>query len=249
MPDPRLAPLVLSDDERRTLENWSRRRSTAQGAALRARIVLACAEGGSNTAVAARLGVSRGTVVIWRARFLARRLDGLGDEPRPGVPRTITDAQVEEVIVRTLEEVPEGSTHWSKRELARRVGISPTSVHRIWRSFGLQPWRTEGFKISPDPLLIDKIRDVVGLYLAPPANAVVFAVDEKPQIQALQRTAPVLPMIPGTPERRSFDYVRHGTVDPVRRAEHGHRQGHRQAVRPAPGSRLPGLPRRDRPAD
>jgi transposase len=213
MPDPRLAPLVLSDDERRTLENWSRRRSTAQGAALRARIVLACAEGGSNTAVAARLGVSRGTVVIWRARFLARRLDGLGDEPRPGVPRTITDAQVEEVIVRTLEEVPEGSTHWSKRELARRVGISPTSVHRIWRSFGLQPWRTESFKISPDPLLIDKIRDVVGLYLAPPANAVVFAVDEKPQIQALQRTAPVLPMIPGTPERRSFDYVRHGTVD------------------------------------
>ncbi len=213
MPDPRLAPLVLSDDERRTLENWSRRRSTAQGTALRARIVLACAAGGSNTAVAARLGVSRGTVVIWRARFLARRLDGLGDEPRPGVPRTITDAQVEEVIVRTLEEVPEGSTHWSKRALARRVGISPTSVHRIWRSFGLQPWRTEGFKISPDPLLIDKIRDVVGLYLAPPANAVVFAVDEKPQIQALQRTAPVLPMIPGTPERRSFDYVRHGTVD------------------------------------
>ena len=208
MPDPRLAPLVLSGDERRTLENWSRRRSTAQGTALRARIVLACAAGGSNTAVAARLGVSRGTVTVWRARFLARRLDGLGDEPR-----TSTDAQVEDVVVRTLEEVPEGSTHWSKRELARRVGISPTSVHRIWRSFGLQPHRTEHFKISPDPLLIDKIRDVVGLYLAPPANAAVFAVDEKPQIQALQRTAPVLPMIPGTPERRSHDYVRHGTVD------------------------------------
>jgi len=213
MGDSRLKPLVLSEDERRTLENWVRRRSTAQGLALRARIVLACADGSSNTAVAARLGVNFKTVSRWRARFLRDRLDGLTDDPRPGVPRTITDAQVEEVVVRTLEEVPEGGTHWSKRELARRTGISPTSVHRIWRSFGLQPWRTETFKISPDPLLIDKIRDVVGLYLAPPANAAVFAVDEKPQIQALQRTAPVLPMIPGVPERRSFDYVRHGTVD------------------------------------
>jgi len=213
MGDSRLKPLVLSEDERRTLENWVRRRSTAQGLALRARIVLACADGGSNTAVAARLGVNFKTVSRWRARFLRDRLDGLTDDPRPGVPRTITDAQVEEVVVRTLEEVPEGGTHWSKRELARRTGISPTSVHRIWRSFGLQPWRTETFKISPDPLLTGKIGDVVGLYLAPPANAAVFAVDEKPQIQALQRTAPVLPMIPGVPERRSFDYVRHGTVD------------------------------------
>src|SRR6266568_239102 len=175
MGDNRLEPLVLSDAERRTLENWAKRRKTAQGLALRARIVLACAEGRSNTAVAARLGISRTTVRKWRDRFLARRLDGLGDEPRPGVPRTISDAQVEEVVVRTLEEVPEGATHWSKRELARRVGISATSVHRIWRAFGLQPWRTEEFKISPDPLLIDKIRDVVGLYLAPPANAAVFA--------------------------------------------------------------------------
>ena len=213
MGDSRLKPLVLSEDERRTLENWVRRRSTAQGLALRARIVLACADGSSNTAVAARLGVNFKTVSRWRARFLRDRLDGLTDDSRPGVPRTITDAQVEEVVVRTLEEVPEGGTHWSKRELARRTGISPTSVHRIWRSFGLQPWRTETFKISPDPLLTGKIRDVVGLYLAPPANAAVFAVDEKPQIQALQRTAPVLPMIPGVPERRSFDYVRHGTVD------------------------------------
>ncbi len=204
---------MLSDAERRALENWAKRRKTAQGLALRARIVLACAEGRSNTAVAARLRVSRTTVRKWRARFLARRLDGLGDEPRPGVPRTITDAQVEEVVVRTLEETPEGATHWSKRELARQVGISPASVHRIWRAFGLQPWRTETFKISPDPLLIDKIRDVVGLYLAPPANAAVFAVDEKPQIQALERTAPVLPMMPGVPERRSFDYTRHGTID------------------------------------
>ena len=213
MGDNRLEPLVLSEAERRTLENWAKRRKTAQGLALRARIVLACAEGSSNIAVAARLRVNRGTVTKWRARFLARRLDGLGDQPRPGVPRTITDAQVEEVVVRTLEETPEGATHWSKRELAKRAGISPTSVHRIWRAFGLQPWRTEDFKISPDPLLIDKIRDVVGLYLAPPANAAVFAVDEKPQIQALERTAPVLPMIPGVPERRSHDYVRHGTID------------------------------------
>src|SRR2546425_2938787 len=213
MGDTRLEPLVLSEAERRTLENWAKRRRTAQGLALRARIVLACADGGPNIAVAARLGVSRTTVTKWRARFLARRLDGLGDEPRPGVPRSITDAQVEEVVVRTLEETPEGATHWSKRELAARVGISPTSVHRIWRAFGLQPWRTETFKISPDPLLIDKIRDVVGLYLAPPANAAVFSVDEKPQIQALERTAPVLPMLPGTPERRSHDYERHGTVD------------------------------------
>ena len=162
---------MLSQDERHTLENWAKRRRTAQGLALRARIVLACAEGGSNLAVAARLGVSRNTVSMRRARFLARRLDGLGDEPRPGVPRTITDAKVEEVAVRTLEEVPEGAAHWSKREMARRVGISPTSVHRIWRAFGLQPHRIEDLKISPDPLLIDKIRDVVGLYLAPPANA------------------------------------------------------------------------------
>ncbi|HLX51610.1 MAG TPA: IS630 family transposase [Streptosporangiaceae bacterium] len=213
MGDSRLEPLVLSEAERRTLENWAKRRRTAQGLALRARIVLACADGGPNLAVAARLGVNRGTVSKWRARFLARRLDGLGDEPRPGVPRTITDAQVEEVVVRTLEEVPEGATHWSKRELAKQVGISPASVLRIWHAFGLQPWRTEDFKISPDPLLIDKIRDVVGLYLAPPDGAVVFVVDEKPQIQALERTAPVLPMLPGVPERRSHDYVRHGTID------------------------------------
>ncbi|MFG2659019.1 IS630 family transposase [Streptomyces sp. NPDC048425] len=212
MGDTRLEP-VLSEAERLTLESWSKRRSTAQGLAVRARIVLACANGWNNTVVAARLGVGRDTVRRWRTRFLARRLDGLADEPRPGVPRTITDAQAEEVVVRTLEQTPQGGTHWSKRELAKVVGISPASVLRIWHAFGLQLWRTETFKISPDPFLIDKIRDVVGLYLAPPANAVVFAMDEKPQIQALERTAPVLPMIPGVPERRSFDYVRHGTVD------------------------------------
>src|SRR5690348_16715492 len=152
MPDPRLSPLVLSEDERHTLENWARRRRTAQGLALRARIVLACARGGSNLAVAARLGVNRSTVSTWRARFLARRLDGLGDEPRLGVPRTISDAQVEEVVVRTLEETPEGAAHWSKRELARRVGISLASVHRIWRAFGLQPWRTGEFEITHEPM-------------------------------------------------------------------------------------------------
>ncbi|WP_329246077.1 IS630 family transposase [Streptomyces sp. NBC_01478] len=213
MGDSRLEPLVLSETERLTLLGWARRRTTAQGLAKRARIVLACADGFSNTAVAARLDTDRATVRRWRTRFLRDRLDGLSDDARPGVPRTITDAQVEEVVVRTLEDVPAGGTHWSKRGLARQVGISPTGVHRIWRAFGLQPWRTEDFKISPDPLLIDKIRDVVGLYLAPPAHAVVFSMDEKPQIQALERTAPVLPMLPGVPERRSFDYVRHGTID------------------------------------
>ncbi|MFI0243132.1 IS630 family transposase [Streptomyces sp. NPDC016845] len=213
MGDPRLEPLVLSEDERVVLENWAKRRTTAQGLAKRARIVLACARGWNNTVVAARCDTDRSTVRRWRSRFVRERLDGLADEPRPGVPRSITDAKVEEVVVRTLEEVPEGCTHWSKRDLAKVVGISPTSVHRIWRAFGLQPHRVEEFKISPDPLLIDKIRDVVGLYLAPPAKAAVFCVDEKPQIQALERTAPVLPMIPGTPERRSFDYIRHGTVD------------------------------------
>ncbi|MCU1643561.1 MAG: putative transposase [Nocardia sp.] len=213
MPDPRLKPLVLSEIERRTLTGWESRRSTAQGIALRARIILACATGESNTAVAARLGVASNTVKRWRARFLRERLDGLLDEPRPGVPRTITDTQVEQVVVATLEQVPEAGTHWSKRELAARVGISPSSVLRIWHAFGLAPWRTETFKVSPDPLLIDKIRDVVGLYLAPPVNAAVFCVDEKPQIQALQRHGPVWPMLPGVPERRPFDYIRHDTVD------------------------------------
>ncbi|MEU0992067.1 IS630 family transposase [Streptomyces sp. NPDC005953] len=175
--------------------------------------MLACANGWNNTVVAARLETERKTVARWRTRFLRDRLSGLADEPRPGVPRTITDAQVEEVVVRSLERTPPGGTHWSKREVAKVVGISPASVLRIWHAFGLQPWRTETFKVSPDPFLIDKVRDVVGLYLAPPANAVVFAVDEKPQIQALERTAPVLPMIPGVPERRSFDHIRHGTVD------------------------------------
>jgi transposase len=209
---PRL-PLVLTEAERQTLQGWASRRRTAQGLAQRARIVLMCADGRANTAVAAELGITRETVGKWRNRFVADRFAGLSDHPRPGVPRSIPDAVVEDVVVKTLEEVPQGATHWSKRELAKRVGISPTSVHRIWRAFGLKPWLVDEFTISPDPFLIDKIRDVVGLYLAPPANAAVFSMDEKPQIQALERIAPVLPMVPGTPERRSRDYIRHGTVD------------------------------------
>ncbi|SQE00909.1 conserved hypothetical protein [Parafrankia sp. Ea1.12] len=204
---------MLTGAERRTLQGWASRRRTAQGLAQRARIVLMCAEDRTNTSVAAELGISRDTVGRWRNRFVRHRCAGLSDEPRPGAPRTISDAQVEEVVVRTLEEVPEGATHWSKRELAKRVGISPSSVHRVWRAFGLKPWLVEDFKVSTDPFLIEKVRDVVGLYLDPPRNAAVFSVDEKPQIQALERTAPVLPMVPGTPERRSHDYHRHGTVD------------------------------------
>ncbi len=180
---------MLTDAERRTLQGWASRRKTAQGLAQRARIVLMCADGKTNVAVAAELGITRETAGKWRSRFVTARFAGLSDEPRPGVPRTITDAQIEEVVVRTLEEAPEGATHWSKRELARQTGLSPTTIHRIWRAFGLKPWLVEEFKVSTDPFLIDKVRDVVGLYLAPPANAAVFSVDEKPQIQALERTA------------------------------------------------------------
>jgi transposase len=205
--------LALTDAEQQTLHGWASRRKTAQGLALRSRIVLACAQGTSDTAVAQQLGINRKTVARWRTRFIHHRLQGLCDEPRPGVPRTITDAQIEEVIVRTLEEVPPGATHWSKRELAKVVGLSPTTIHRIWRTFGLAPHKVEDFKVSTDPLFIDKLRDVVGLYLDPPEAALVLSVDEKPQIQAIERTAPVLPMIPGAPERRSHDYHRHGTVD------------------------------------
>jgi transposase len=212
VPSPKLVPLVLSDDERRTLVGWTRRRTTAQALALRSRIVLACAEGGSNTAVAAELGVSRDMVATWRSRFLRDRVDGLVDEPRPGRPRTITDEQVERVVVTTLETTPVNATHWSTRSMAEHVGLNQTAVSRIWRAFGLKPHRVDTFKISKDPLFVDKVRDVVGLYLDPPAAAVVLCVDEKSQIQALDRSAPVLPMLPGVPERQSFDYVRHGTT-------------------------------------
>jgi transposase len=208
-----LAELVLSDDERDTLARWARRHTSAQALAVRCRIVLACAEGGSNTEVAERLGVDRSTVGKWRARFVARRLDGLHDEPRPGGPRSIGDDQVERVIVKTLEETPADATQWSTRSMAKATGMSQSAISRIWRAFGLKPHLVESFKLSPDPLFIDKVRDVVGLYLNPPDAAVVLCADEKSQIQALDRTAPVLPLVPGTPQRRTHDYRRHGTTN------------------------------------
>ena len=207
------AELVLSADERETLERWERRPTSAQALALRCRIVLACAEGGSNTEVAARLGIHRMTVGKWRSRFVARRLDGLHDEPRPGGPRSISDNDVERVIVKTLEETPANATHWSTRSMASATGMSQTAVSKIWRAFGLKPHRIDEFKLSPDPLFIDKVRDIVGLYLNPPEAAVVLCVDEKTQVQALDRTAPILPLVPGTPQRRTHDYKRNGTTN------------------------------------
>lgn len=206
------AELKLTTQERLTLERLMNRRKTAQALALRARIVITCAKGLTNTEVAAKLRVDQNTVGKWRRRFIERRLDGLFDEPRPGAPRTISDDKVEEVIVKTLEQKPKDATHWSTRSMAEAVGLSQTSIVRIWNAFGLQPHRQESSKLSTDPLFVDKVRDIVGLYLDPPERAVVLCVDEKSQIQALNRYQPILPMLPGTPERRSHDYVRHGTT-------------------------------------
>jgi transposase len=197
-PGPKLPELALTDEERATLERWARRRTSGQALALRCRIVLACAEGHSNQAVADRLGVSKPTVTKWRARFLKRRLEGLADEPRPGAARTITDEQVEQVLVATLETTPADATHWSTRSLARQLGMSPSAISRIWRAFGLKPHLVDTFKLSTDPQFVDKVRDVVGLYLNPPQAALVLCVDEKTQVQALERTAPILPLLPGT---------------------------------------------------
>lgn len=214
MPSPHAVPITLFDADRAALEGWTRRRKTAQGLATRARIVLACAEpGATNGEVAQALGVSRQTVATWRKRFAERGPDGLLDEPRPGAPRRITDEQVERAVTTTLEATPPGATHWSTRSLAAAVGLSQSAVVRIWRAFALQPHRTETFKLSRDPLFVDKVRDIVGLYMAPPERALVLCVDEKPSIQALERTAPVLPMRPGQVERHTHDYVRHGTTD------------------------------------
>jgi transposase len=213
VPSPKLVPLNLTDDERQTLEAWSRRRKTAQALAQRSRIILACADGESNSVVAADLGISRAMVSKWRSRFAEKRLKGLTDEPRPGRPRLIGDEQVEAVITATLEQEPAGGdSHWSTRSMARSQGMSQSAVSRIWRAFGLKPHAVETWKLSTDPQFIDKVRDVVGLYMSPPENALVLCVDEKSQIQALDRTAPVLPMLPTTPERRTHDYVRHGTT-------------------------------------
>ena len=208
----RLPVLEVDDGERAELMSLAGRRKTSQGLALRARIVLGCAAGEHNKQVAARLGVAAATVGKWRRRFLADRLDGLRDEPRSGAPRTVEDARIEAVIVRTLESVPADATHWSSRGMARASGLSTSTVQRIWRAFGLQPHRAGTFKLSTDPDFVAKVRDIVGLYMAPPARALVLCVDEKSQIQALDRSQPLLPMRPGQIERRSHDYIRHGTT-------------------------------------
>ena len=207
-----IALLALDGAERETLEQWTRRPKTAQELALRARIVLAYADGRSNTGVAAELRVCVDTVGKWRSRFLEQRLDGLLDQPRSGRPRMIDGADVERVIALTLEATPKDATHWSTRSMARRSGLSHNTVSRIWRAFALQPHRTETFKLSADPLFIEKVRDIVGLYLNPPDRALVLCVDEKSQIQALDRTRPLLPLRPGQAERHTHDYVRHGTT-------------------------------------
>lgn len=208
----RMAALVLSDAERAELASLSARRNTAQALALRARIVLRCATGAENQQVAADLRIDKTTVGKWRRRFVERRIDGLRDEPRSGAPRTVDDARIEAVIVRTLESLPTDATHWSSRGMARASGLSISTVQRIWRAFGLQPHRLETFKLSTDPDFVAKVRDVVGLYVSPPARAIVLCVDEKSQIQALDRSQPMLPMRPGQPARRSHDYKRHGTT-------------------------------------
>jgi transposase len=213
MASPVLEPLVLTADERATLERWARRPTSAQALALRCRIVLACAEGRRNIEIARALGVDRDTVSKWRRRFRALGLDGLTDEPRPGAPRSISDDDVEALIVKTLEDQPADATHWSTRSMAKATGMSQSAVSRIWRAFGLKPHLTESFKLSTDPLFVEKVRDVVGLYLNPPEGVFVFCVDEKTQIQALDRTSPVLALRPGLPERRTHDYVRGGTTN------------------------------------
>ena len=204
--------LELTDEEREQLARWARRRKSSQALALRCRIVLACGEGLDNKAVAQRVGCSANTVSKWRARFLEARLDGLTDDPRPGRPATVTVEQVEDVVVATLESTPENATHWSRAKMADRTGLSRSTIGRIWKTFGLKPHLTDGFKLSNDPLFVEKVYDIVGLYLDPPESAVVLSVDEKSQVQALARSQPAFPMMPGMPEKRTHDYFRHGTT-------------------------------------
>jgi transposase len=205
-------PLVLSEEEQERLKSLAHRARHQPALARRARVVLACAEGLDNQSVAKKLRCSLGMVGKWRSRFLKTRLEGLYDEPRPGAPRKVNDQQIEQVVIQTLESTPRGQTHWSTRELAKATGLSRMTISRIWQAFGLQPHRTETFRLSPDPLLIEKVRDIVGLYMNPPDHALVFCVDEKSQIQALDRTQPLLPLRPGQLERRTHDYKRHGTT-------------------------------------
>lgn len=210
---PKLEPIILTTEENNRLVEWTRRHKTAQALAMRARVVLSCQQSDrSNGEIAEQLRVTPQTVGKWRTRFAQKRLDGLLDEPRPGAPRTIGDALVEKLIAKTLHEKPREATHWSSRSMAKASGLSQTAVVRIWHAFGLQPHRAETFKLSTDPLFIEKVRDIVGLYLNPPDRALVLCVDEKSQIQALDRTQPILPMMPGVPERRTHDYSRHGTT-------------------------------------
>jgi transposase len=203
--------IVLTDAERAELEGWARRRTSAAGLALRSRIVLAAAEGESNSDMAARMGISRTTVQRWRHRFVEQRCDGLLDEARPGRPRVVGDERIEALITATLETAPPDATHWSTRSMAAHLGLSQSMVSRVWRAFGLAPHKQDSWKLSKDPLFVEKVRDIVGLYLDPPERALVLCVDEKTQIQALNRTQPVFPMLPGTPARASHDYVRYGT--------------------------------------
>ncbi|MFJ6677399.1 IS630 family transposase [Actinosynnema sp. NPDC091369] len=205
-----VAAVVLTDEERETLARWARRAKSSQALAQRCRIVLGCADGKSNQDVAAELGIWPQTVGKWRRRFLDKRLEGLVDEQRPGAPRKITDERVEQVVVATLERTPADATHWSRASMAAESGLSRSTVGRIWKAFNLKPHQVDTFKLSNDPQFVDKVRDVVGLYLNPPEKALVLCVDEKSQIQALDRSAPTLPMMPGLPERRTHDYIRHG---------------------------------------
>ena len=209
----RKAELKLTSEESDALERLSRRRRSSPHQSFRAKIVLYCASGLTNTDVAQKLRTTRSTVGKWRSRFIEQRLEGLYDEPRPGVPRTITDDQIEQVVIKTLETTPPGRTHWSTRSMAAHLGLSHSTIGRIWRAFGLQPHRTESFRLSQDPQLVEKVRDIVGLYMNPPDNALVLCVDEKSQIQALERAQPILPMSLGQPERQTHDYIRHGTTD------------------------------------
>ena len=206
------AELVLTEEERETLSRWARRRKSSQALALRSRIVLGCAEGLSNKEVAARERVAQPTVGKWRRRFVEARCDGLVDDPRPGRPASVTAEQVEDVVVATLESTPANATHWSRKSMAERCGLSKSTIGRIWKAFELQPHRSEDFKLSNDPLFVEKVYDIIGLYLDPPEAAVVYCVDEKSQIQALARSQPAFPMMPGMPEKRTHDYVRNGTT-------------------------------------